>query len=178
MTSRWAGNDHRQCCFNSAKVSDGIPCLLWCIREESIWDIGNTYKHSKYTHTFMYSWLNHFAFQESVRKAADLTLKTLSKVKLFATALACVYYEYVYVRLPIRVCPGVHPYVWVHRLCSPENCGSDVAHPVGERHREQCARGPLIKVMTSKSKANHIWPSCWTFLFSHYKILTDTSDFR
>lgn len=136
--------------------------------------VGNTYKHSKKGVTFLYSWLNHFAFQESVRKAADLTLKTLSKVKLFVTALACVYYVYVYVWLPIPVCPGVHPYVWVNRLCSPENCGSDVAHPVGERHREQCARGPFIKVMTSKSKANHIWPSCWIFLFSHYKILTDT----
>lgn len=46
-----------------------------------------------------------------MRKAADLTLKTLSKVKLFATALACVYYVYVYVQLPIPICLGVHPYV-------------------------------------------------------------------
>lgn len=32
-----------------------------------------------------------FVFQESVRKAADLTLKTLSKVRIFVTRLACVY---------------------------------------------------------------------------------------
>lgn len=98
-------------------------------------------------------WLCPFAFQESVRKAADLTLKTLSKVSLFVTILACVLIpvclymctsKYLTVSFPL--CPGVHSYVWVNRLCSSENCGGDVTNPAGKRHCQQCVRGPLTKV--------------------------------
>lgn len=94
-----------------------------------------------------------FAFQESVRKAADLTLKTLSKVRLFVTILACVFIpvclymctsKHPTVSFPL--CPGVHSYVWVNRLCSSENCGGDVTNPAGKRHCQQCVRGPLTKV--------------------------------
>lgn len=73
-------------------------------------------------------------FQESVRKAADLTLKTLSKVKLLASLhvfMVCVHS----IQLAIPVCAGVHPHVRVHGLCSPENCGSDAAHPARKGHR-------------------------------------------
>lgn len=71
--------------------------------------------------------------------------------------LVCVCMFVCCIQLGLSVCAGVHPHVRVHRLCGPEDCGSDASHPAGKRHRKQCCRGPIVEVT-----ANQISPSQWT----------------
>lgn len=82
-----------------------------------------------------------------MRKAADLTLKTLSKVKSFVTVLAAVILcAYVFTYKCLAPCPGLHLHVRIHRFGGPENCGGAVAHAAGKGHRQQCLGGPLPQV--------------------------------
>lgn len=89
-----------------------------------------------------------FASQESVRKAADLTLKTLSKVTLLAALLASVTSLCLCAHPNVSHCPrpGVHSHVRVNRLGSPTNRGGDVTDPAGKRHHQQRVRGSLFEV--------------------------------
>lgn len=61
-------------------------------------------------------------------------------------------------KLLLLPCAGVHSYVRIHRLCSPENCGRAVTHSAGERHSQQRPRSPFTQVLMSLCR----WFYCGT----------------